>query len=106
MSTPTQRSLARLREAGYTVAIVERWNPHAKIRQDLFGFADLLAIRTGEIVLVQTTTAVNIAARRKKIREEPRYLLWLAAGGKVLLHGWRKVKNRWECVEETMNAKD
>jgi hypothetical protein len=35
--TPTQRSLAYLRAEGWQVAIVERWNPHARIRQDLFG---------------------------------------------------------------------
>ena len=32
--TPTQRSLKYLREQGYTVAITERWNPFARIRQE------------------------------------------------------------------------
>ena len=44
-SLPTQRTLARLRQEGaLEVAIVEHWNPHARIRQDLFGFIDILAI--------------------------------------------------------------
>ena len=55
--TPTQRSLKYLREQGYTVAIVERWNAFAKIRQDLFGFIDLLAIKPGETLAVQTTAS-------------------------------------------------
>lgn len=104
MTTPTQRSLKMLRDAGYTVAVVERWNPHAKIRQDLFGFADLLAISTDEILLVQTTTAANMAARRAKILAAPCFILWIEAGGEVVLHGWRKNKNRWECLEETLDA--
>ena len=66
--TPTQRSLAYLREQGYTVAIVERWNPFARIRQDLFGFVDLLAIRKGETLAVQTTST-NVSERIKKIQD-------------------------------------
>jgi hypothetical protein len=46
--TPTQRSMAYLKKEGYRVAVVERWNPHARIRQDLFGVIDLLAIRLAE----------------------------------------------------------
>lgn len=57
MTSPTQRSLAHLRSLGYRVAVVERWNPHARIRQDLFGVLDLLAVRDGEILGVQTTNA-------------------------------------------------
>lgn len=99
MTTPTQRSLKLLREEGYTVAIVEHWNPHAKIRQDLFGFADLLAIKPGEIIAIQTTTISNIAARRAKISAEPRAATWLAAGGLIVLHGWHRVGvgRWWDC---------
>ena len=44
--SPTQRTLKRLRDSGDypLVTIVERWNAFAKIRQDLFGIIDLLAI--------------------------------------------------------------
>jgi len=34
------RSMAILRREGYVVAVVERWNPHVRIRQDLYGFLD------------------------------------------------------------------
>ncbi|HQV57391.1 MAG TPA: hypothetical protein PKV27_05220, partial [Ilumatobacteraceae bacterium] len=62
MSTsPTTLSLKALRDAGYTVAIVEHFNPHMRIRQDLFGFIDIIAIRPGETLAVQTTSRSNMA---------------------------------------------
>ena len=39
--SPTARSLAHLRSLGYTARVVERWNPFAKIRQDLLGAAEI-----------------------------------------------------------------
>jgi hypothetical protein len=88
--TPTSRSLAYLRNAGFSADVVEHWNPFAHIRKDLFGFADILAIRPGEILAVQTTTDSNVSARLHKISEEPRSGLWLQAGGKIVVHGWKK----------------
>lgn len=88
--TPTRRSLEHLRKAGWLVAVVERWNPHAKIRQDLFGFADLLAVKDNTVMLVQTTTAPNVAARVAKILAEPRARLWFAPTRTIMVHGWAK----------------
>ena len=94
--TPTQRSLAHIRGmAGALVAIVERWNQHAKVRQDLFGFADLVAVIPGMpgTVYVQTTSGANVAARLNKMRAEPvvaRVRACLAAGNSVMVHGWAK----------------
>lgn len=89
--TPTQRSLTYLRDLGFTCAVVERWNPHMRVRQDLFGFADLLAIKPGVILLVQVTSGSNTAARRTKILTECREnaAKWLDAGGEIEIHGWR-----------------
>lgn len=89
MPSPTQRSLAFLREEGYVVAIVERWNPHARIRQDLFGFIDLLAIRKGETLAVQVT-ASGVSARIKKIMESDYLNAVRDAGWRIVVHGWRK----------------
>jgi len=89
MPSPTQRSLAHLREEGYVVAIVERWNPHARIRQDLFGFIDLLAIRKGETLAVQVT-ASGVSARIKKIMESDYLNAVRDAGWRIVVHGWRK----------------
>jgi hypothetical protein len=101
--TPTARSLAALRKDGWTCATVERWNAYAKIRQDLFGFADVLACKPGSgIVAIQVTSGSNAAARLDKIRKEPRAGLWLASGGRILIHGWAKrgpagSRKLWTC---------
>jgi hypothetical protein len=108
MSSPTQRSLKFLREQGYHAAIVEKFNQFARIRQDVFKFGDLLAMHPEHgIVLVQTTSGSNMAARRTKIAENPLAPAWKAAGGKILLHGWSKQGARgkrktWQVREESL----
>lgn len=108
--TPTQRSLAKLRDEGWTVAITERWNSFVKIRQDLFGFCDLLCISPSRgFLAVQTTSGSNVSARIAKIQAEPRAGIFLAAGGKIEVHGWRKIGDRgkrktWQCRVETLDA--
>ena len=95
--SPTQRSLEKLRSEGYLCQIVERWNPHVRIRQDLFGIGDILAIRAGETLLVQTTSRGNVAARVTKIQESEHLPTILAAGWKITVHGWGKLKAGWTC---------
>lgn len=87
--SPTQRSLAYLREQGYMVAIVERWNPHARIRQDLWGWCDLLAIRKNEVLAVQVTASA-VPERIKKIQESETVAQVRDAGIRIEVHGWRK----------------
>jgi hypothetical protein len=87
--TPTQRSLAYLRDEGYLVAIVEHWNPFARIRQDLFGFIDLLAIRRDETLAVQVT-ASGVSSRVKKIEASSHLGRVREAGWRLHVHGWRK----------------
>lgn len=106
--TPTQRSLALLRSEGWTVAVVEKWNSHIRIRQDLFGFADLLGFRHGwPVWLIQTTSGSNAAARRTKIQENPHAQEWLRCGHGIELHSWAKRGERgkrklWTCKRETI----
>ncbi len=95
--TPTQRTLRHLREQGYRTAICERWVPRPDLpggghKLDLYGCFDLLAIRPGEILAVQSC-GVNHAAHRRKLLGERReaVLAWLAAGGRVQLISWRKL---------------
>jgi hypothetical protein len=85
---------------GLTVAIVEKWNPHARIRQDLFGIIDLLGVGLGGTVAVQTTSASNMSTRRKKMAASETLPKILAAGWRVELHGWQKVKGRWKVKRE------
>jgi hypothetical protein len=94
--TPMQRSLAMLRKDGWHCEIVERWNPHAKVKQDLWGFVDILAIKSGLLMAVQTTTGANMAARIKKIQASP-LLELVSEVACVEVHGWRKLKSGWDC---------
>ena len=98
--TPTQRTLKKLRGEGYMAAVVEKWNPHARIRQDLFGVVDVIGIREGETLAVQATSGSNVAARVKKIAESDATPVIRAAGWRFAVHGWRKGANgRWACRE-------
>ncbi len=101
--TPTQRSLKHLRDQGYTVAVVEHWNPFAKIRQDLFGFIDLLALKDGITLAVQTTSYSNMSARIRKIAEHENLRIVRDAGWLIHVHGWRKVGNRWQVNERDVS---
>jgi hypothetical protein len=96
--SPTQLSLKKLREEGYTVAVVEHWNAFARIRQDLFGFIDLLALKGKEVLAVQTTTATNINARIKKIADHENIGIVREAGWTIHVHGWHQdEKRKWHC---------
>jgi hypothetical protein len=88
--TPTQRTLAKLRADGWTTAIVEHWNAHARIRQDLFGFIDILALRDGETLAVQATSGSNVAARVAKIAASETAPIVRKAGWRIEVWGWRK----------------
>lgn len=107
MSSPTQRTLKHYRDLGYKCQVVEHWNPFAKIRIDLFGFIDILAIKPDEIIGIQTTSDSGRSARRKKIQDSELAKDWVKAGGKIVLTTWgkKKVKRggkamRWQMYEE------
>ena len=91
--TPTQRTLNHLRKLGYRAAVVERWNSHARIRQDLFGVVDVLGVGNGETIAVQTTSGSNVSARVRKIAECEALADMRDAGWRVIVHGWRKGAN-------------
>jgi hypothetical protein len=94
--SPTARSLQHLKDLGYRAKVVEKWNPFAKIRQDLFG-ADLLALKSGEPVLaIQATSGSNHAARRTKLDEEGFITLWTSAGASLEIWSWKKQGPRGE----------
>jgi len=97
----TQRTLRFLRQQGRICGIVERFNPYAGItlpngkksgiRQDLFGFIDIVVIDPDGICGVQSCGS-NFASHKQKILENEIAPEWLKAGGKIELWGWRKVK--------------
>jgi carbonic anhydrase len=93
--TPTQRSLAALRELGYLVEVVEKWNSFTRTRKDLWGWADLLAIRRDEVLAVQVTSE-GVANRVAKVTASETIAQVREAGVRVEVHGWRKnVKGRY-----------
>lgn len=114
--SPTQRSLAFCRRRGMTAQVVERWNPYARVRHDLFGCIDIVAcvapgfappgIRNG-ILGIQACAAASHAARRAKAMAEPRLRQWLDAGGQFEIWSWGKKGARgkrklWELRREAL----
>src|SRR3990167_10418286 len=92
MASPTARSLAALRQRGCLAAVVEHFNPHARIRQDLFGAFDVLAIEPGQprVLFVQCCVTGDITKRLAKLQTEPvaeRVRRGLAAGQRVSVPG-------------------
>lgn len=87
--SPTSRTLKFLRDDGWVADVVEKWIPYVKIRKDLFGCIDILAIKDGERILgVQATSTGNLNARIQKSQAEPKLALWLKVGGRFACIGW------------------
>jgi hypothetical protein len=102
MSSPTSRTLERLRKAGWTAQVTERWNAYAKIRQDLFGCIDIVAVKAGEVGVlgVQCTSRSNQSSRVKKCYASPIMATWLEARNSLQVWGWAKSKGRWDATVE------
>jgi hypothetical protein len=93
--SPTEKALHLLRAHGWHAEVVEHWNSFAKVRQDLMGFADILAFnpRVGCPTLALQVTAADgggVAERVTKILAEPRALLALRCGWRIEVWGMRK----------------
>jgi hypothetical protein len=122
-SKPVQRSLAILRENGWTVTIVEKYIKFGSMafgkRVDVFGFGDLLACRPmmrstdnetihpPAIALVQCCRDGDFAEHKAKILAIPEFYIWKKAHGLVFLQGWslkgpRGQKKRWTMREEEL----
>ena len=91
--SPTQRSLEYLREQGYHPEVVEKYNSFTKRKNDLWGFADILAIKRDEVLAVQTTSGANVASRIKKIMASDLLPKVREAGVRIVVHGWTKKAN-------------
>ena len=102
-----------LRNEGFRVGTCEHWNSFVGRRFDLFGFIDLMAIREGEIIGVQASSASGHSARRNKILGLDDARAWLEAGGKIWIITWRKATlkrggkaSRWVHRLEEITLKD
>jgi hypothetical protein len=65
--SPIQRTLKWLRDRGYEAQKTEHFNWHAKVRQDLFGFIDVLAVSENHLLAIQSSDGSHHAAHRAKI---------------------------------------
>lgn len=101
MTSTLAMSREKLAADGWHVETVEQTIrvPGRVFKRDLFGFGDLLAIRGGERLIVQATSYTNVSARVSKIAESELVGLVRDAGFGIVVHGWRKVKGRWQCRE-------
>ena len=108
MSSPTSRTLTLLRRRGYLADVTERWIPHANVRKDLFGFADVAAIAIDQpgVLGVQATTIDHVSARLSKARALPALKTWLAAGNRFEVWGWVLRRGRWAVKIVAVQAED
>jgi hypothetical protein len=101
-NSPTQRSLAHMHNQRYLCQVVEKWNPHVRIRQDLYGFIDILCVRGDDIVGVQACSGGDVSTRRNKIVEHDNFPLVIAAI-RVVVQGWKKnAAGKWVLREEEL----
>ena len=105
MSSPTSRSKQHLEAAGYLVGVVEKWVqfPPPGHRVDLFGILDLVAVKDRETIGVQTTSGSNVSARIKKLEDSAALWMLRQAGWRIVVHGWRKARGRWQLRVEDIS---
>lgn len=93
--SPTQLTMAWMKRRGFVAQIVERWNPFAKVRQDLFQVIDIVAVNErGDLIGIQVTTRGNMSSRENKVYASVGAKYW-ATCNYIEVHGWQKVGPRW-----------
>ena len=110
MASPTQRTLIQVRKLGGIAQVVEKWNPYAKIRQDLFGCIDIVALVPGQAVLgIQATSGSNVSSRVTKSKATPAIRRWLESGALFEVWGWTqptKTRRTWALRVVTLSLHD
>jgi hypothetical protein len=87
--SPSALTAELLKEQGWLVWTVERWIPGARIRVDLFGILDQIAIRDGEVIGLQPTSWANVGARVKKIADSEHIGEVRKLGWALHVYGWK-----------------
>lgn len=93
--SPTQRTLRELRKQGMVCGIVERWIAQARIRRDLFGIIDIIALDPARGVVGVQSTGTDFSGHHRKLTEDriQECICWLETPGTYLeLWGWRRLK--------------
>lgn len=109
--SPTQRAMAELKKIGATAAIVEKWNQYARIRQDLFGFADILFVHGTRTVFLQVAHGSDHKKRVDKILAEPRAVPVLEANNHIEVwtytkRGPRGKRKVWTARKQAITLED
>jgi hypothetical protein len=103
--TPSVALKKELVSKGYIVDTVEKWNPFAGIRQDLFGFIDLVSVHPENNIIqfIQITSKSNISARVNKIKSHSNINVAKAisrgSNTRLLVIGYDKVKKDFTTVD-------
>ena len=95
------RSMKAMRDAGYLTGSTEHFNPHIKIRKDLFGFIDFQAIKPGEPIIAVQVCWKDWPKHIVSVAFNPAARVWLQAGGRIVIHSWalrgkRGARKKWE----------
>lgn len=90
--SPTERSLKHLRESGYFCWKTEYWDGFAHKRRDLWTFCDILALKKGEVLAVQTTST-DTWSRVQKITDAEATPHVRDSNIRIVVHGWIKGTN-------------
>src|SRR5258708_4321439 len=97
MVSPTARTLAHLRASGFLADVCERYIAPIRRKRDLFGFADVLAVRRGisGVLAIQCTTRGHVQDRLIRAKSRRELAVWLAAGNAFEVWGWVQRQGRW-----------
>jgi hypothetical protein len=101
--------LARLRASGYLADVCERYIAAVQKRRDLFGFADVLAIRKGEsgVLAIQAPTRGHVQDRLSKAKTRRELAVWLSIPGNAFeVWGWDKPGDRWRLFRVALAGED
>jgi hypothetical protein len=96
VSSPTEKTLAALKAKGCMCGMVERWIPRARIRKDLFGIIDIIALEPGRGIVGVQSTGTDFSSHNTKLTVENviASIAWLEAGGHLELWSWSRVKQK------------
>ena len=92
--THLERTLKCFKDLNFIVSKVEHFNTFAGIRQDLFGFLDVLALHPAHGTIGVQVCGSDWSPHIRKMTDDRResLLLWLASGNRCILIGWRNLK--------------
>jgi hypothetical protein len=91
-----ERTLKCLKESNFLVQKVESYNAFSGTRHDLFGFIDILACHPHYSTIGLQVCGDDWSSHVKKMTGDRReaVILWLLAGNRCLLIGWRELKDQ------------